>query len=231
MGLFVAALREERAAKMSKVSRDTLYEAVKEVLQGSVAKPRKFVESVELQISLKNYDPQKDKRFSGTVRLKTLPRPKFSVCVLGDQQHCDEAKAADMPHMDIEALKKLNKNKKLVKKLAKKYDAFLASESLIKQIPHILGPGLNKAGKFPTMITHGDNMVAKVEELKATIKFQLKKVLCLAVAVGNVSMQADDLAANIGLAINFLVSLLKKNWQNVRSLYIKSSMGPSQRLY
>ena len=45
------------------------------------------------------------------------PRPKFSVCVLGDQQHCDEAKAVDIPHMDIEALKKLNKNKKLVKKL------------------------------------------------------------------------------------------------------------------
>lgn len=53
-------------------------------------------------------------------RLKTLPRPKFSVCVLGDQQHCDEAKAAEIPHMDIEALKKLNKNKKLVKKLGNK---------------------------------------------------------------------------------------------------------------
>ena len=72
---------------------------------------------MELQISLKNYDPQKDKRFSGTVRLKSTPRPKFSMCVLGDQQHCDEAKAVDIPHMDIEALKKLNKNKKLVKKL------------------------------------------------------------------------------------------------------------------
>ena len=55
-------------------------------------------------------------------RLKSLPRPKFSVCVLGDQQHCDEAKAANMPHMDIEALKKLNKNKKLVKKLGKALD-------------------------------------------------------------------------------------------------------------
>uniref|UniRef100_A0A3B3CM18 Ribosomal protein n=1 Tax=Oryzias melastigma TaxID=30732 RepID=A0A3B3CM18_ORYME len=165
---------------MSKVSRDTLYEAVKEVLQGSVSKPRKFVESVELQISLKNYDPQKDKRFSGTVRLKTLPRPKFSVCVLGDQQHCDEAKAAAMPHMDIEALKKLNKNKKLVKKLAKKYDAFLASESLIKQIPRILGPGLNKAGKFPSLLTHNENLNTKVDEVKSTIKFQMKKVLCLA---------------------------------------------------
>ena len=38
-----------------------------------------------------------------------------------------------IPHMDIEVLKKLNK-KKLIKKLAKKYDAFLASESLIKQV-------------------------------------------------------------------------------------------------
>lgn len=59
---------------------------------------------------------------------------------------------------------------------AKKYDAFLASESLIRQIPRILGPGLNKAGKFPTPITHNESMTAKVEETKATIKFQMKKV-------------------------------------------------------
>ncbi|KAJ8373282.1 hypothetical protein AAFF_G00266930 [Aldrovandia affinis] len=213
-----------------KVSRDTLYEAVREVQAGSVTKPRKFVESVELQISLKNYDPQKDKRFSGTVRLKTTPRPKFSVCVLGDQQHCDEAKAAELPHMDIEALKKLNKNKKLVKKLAKKYDAFLASESLIKQIPRILGPGLNKAGKFPSLLTHNENLNTKVDEVKSTIKFQMKKVLCLAVAVGHVKMTEEELVYNIHLAVNFLVSLLKKNWQNVRALYIKSTMGKPQRL-
>ncbi|ELK28662.1 60S ribosomal protein L10a [Myotis davidii] len=87
---------------------------------------------VELQISLKNYDLHKDKC---TVKLKSTLQPKFSVCVLGAQQHCDEAKAMDISHMDIERPKKLNKNKKLVKKLAKKYDAFLASESLIKQIP------------------------------------------------------------------------------------------------
>lgn len=55
--------------------------------------------------------------------------------------------------MDVEALKKLNKNKKLVKKLAKKYHAFLASEAVIKQIPRLLGPGLNKAGKCYSTIT------------------------------------------------------------------------------
>ena len=40
----------------------------------------------------------------------------------------------DSPPIDIKVLKKL-KNKKLVKKLTKKYDAFLASDFLIKQIP------------------------------------------------------------------------------------------------
>lgn len=59
---------------------------------------------------------------------------------------------------------------------AKKYDAFLASDSLIKQIPRLLGPGLSKAGKFPTMLTHNDNLKQKVDEVKATIRFQMKKV-------------------------------------------------------
>ncbi|KAI4487483.1 60S ribosomal protein L10a [Polistes fuscatus] len=215
----------------SKVSRDTLYECVNAVLQNSKDKKRNFLETVELQIGLKNYDPQKDKRFSGTVKLKNIPRPKMQVCVLGDQQHCDEAKANNIPYMDAEALKKLNKNKKSVKKLAKKYDAFLASESLIKQIPRLLGPGLNKAGKFPGLLSHQESMVAKIDEVKATIKFQMKKVLCLSVAVGHVEMTPDELVQNVHLSINFLVSLLKKHWQNVRSLHIKSSMGPPQRLF
>merc|ERR1712122_33309 len=230
MGLFRLKFRSRRMA--SKVPKDTLKESVAELLKHSLeTKKRKFQETVDLQIGLKNYDPQKDKRFSGTVKPKHVPRPKFKVCVLGDQQHCDEAKSKGIACMSADDLKKLNKNKKLVKKLAKKYDAFLASESLIKQIPRLLGPGLNKAGKFPTLLQHGDNLDAKVNDLKSTIKFQMKKVLCLNVAVGNVQMAEDELIFNIHLAINFLVSLLKKHWQNVRSLYIKSTMGPSIRLY
>uniref|UniRef100_F1LDI6 Ribosomal protein n=1 Tax=Ascaris suum TaxID=6253 RepID=F1LDI6_ASCSU len=216
---------------MSKIPRDTLIECVGEVLKASQEKKRKFRETVELQVALKNYDPQKDKRFSGSVRLKNVPRPKMKVCILGDQQHCDEANANNIPCMNAEDLKKLNKNKKLIKKLAKSYDAFLASEALIKQIPRILGPGLNKAGKFPTVVAHSEPLAAKVEEIRSTIKFQMKKVLCLSVAVGHVEMTQDELVSNISLSINFLVSLLKKSWQNVRSLHIKSTMGPPQRLY
>merc|ERR1711931_282888 len=137
----------------------------------------------------------------------------MKLCIIGDERHIDEAKKLGLEHRSMDDLKKLNKDKKLVKKLAKKYDAFLASDTVIKTIPRVLGPGLNKAGKFPTMITHGDNMAQKVEDIKGTIKFQMKKVLCLAVAVGHVEMSEDELAQNVFLAVNFLVSLLKKNWQ------------------
>merc|ERR1711920_374054 len=216
----------------SKVSKETLFECVRECLTYSKeSKQRKFTETIDLQIGLKNYDPQKDKRFSGTIKLKHIPKPKYSVCIFGDQQHCDEAKAKGIPYMSAEDLKKLNKDKKKVKKLAKKYDAFMASESLIKQIPRLLGPGLNKAGKFPSLLTHADDIEAKINDLKSTIKFQMKKVLCLNVAIGNTNMTEDELVYNIHLAVNFLVSLLKKHRQNVRSLYIKSTMGPAQRLY
>lgn len=51
--------------------------------------------------------------------------------------------------MSSDDLKKLNKNKKLIKKLARKYDAFVASDTLIKQIPRLLGPGLSKGASPP----------------------------------------------------------------------------------
>ena len=113
------------------------------MLTQSEEKKRNFTESIELQIGLKNYDPQKDKRFSGTVKLAYMPRPQLKVCcvlsprwprlpvlsvhrlilssaqvcVLGDHKHCEEAKALGVDAMAVEDLKKLNKNKKLVKKL------------------------------------------------------------------------------------------------------------------
>ncbi|GAB2227114.1 hypothetical protein Droror1_Dr00008922 [Drosera rotundifolia] len=216
---------------MSKLQSEALREAIGLIKAEAEKKQRKFTETIELQIGLKNYDPQKDKRFSGAVKLPHIPRPKMKVCMLGDAQHVEEAEKIGLDYMDVEGLKKLNKNKKLVKKLAKKYHAFLASEAVIKQIPRLLGPGLNKAGKFPTLVTHQEPLEGKVNETKSTVKFQLKKVLCMGVAVGNCSMDDKQLFQNIQLSVNFLVSLLKKNWQNVRCLYLKSTMGKPQRIF
>jgi large subunit ribosomal protein L10Ae len=118
--------------------------------------------------------------------------------------------------------RRLNKNKKLVKKLAKKYDAFLSSETLIKQIPRLLGPGLSKgasfyllsrpanvyrciAGKFPTPISHSEDLSNKLNEVRSTIKFQLKKVLCLGVAIGHVQMTDDQVLGNVMLGARSVI--------------------------
>ncbi|KAI3835063.1 hypothetical protein MKX03_020357 [Papaver bracteatum] len=133
--------------------------------------------------------------------VQSYSRPKMKVCMLGDSQHVEE-------------------NKKLVKRLAKKFRTFLASEAVIKQIPRLLIPGLNKEGilllcscNFPTLVTHQESLEAKVNENKAMVKFQLKKVLCMGVAVGNFGMEEKQIFQNVQLSVNFLVSLLKRNWK------------------
>jgi len=228
---------------MSKLNSELLSQSVENLLkyaQGETinvrgndikGKKRNFVETIDLQVTLKNYDPQRDKRFSGTFRLPAIPKPNLRVCVLGSQSHCEKADQIGIDRMTIEDLKKFNKNKKIIKKFAKKYDAFLASGALLKQIPRILGPGLTKAGKFPTLLDENDNLQEKVDAQRATIKFQMKKVMCMSLAVANVSMTEAEISLNIQLAVNFLVSLLKKNWQNVKVLYIKSTMGPAFQIY
>lgn len=194
-------------------------------------KKRNFTETIEIQITLKNYDPQRDKRFSGTFKLPSIPRPNLKCCMLGNAAHCEQADRIGVAHMSVDDLKKLNKNKKLVKKLAKKYDFFLASNNMIKQIPRLLGPGLTKAGKFPTLLSSSDDMQAKIDEVRSTIKFQMKKVMCLNVAIANVDMDKQQVVVNTQLAANFLASLLKKQWQNIGQMYIKSTMGPPQQIF
>lgn len=212
---------------------DKIYARSIKKFQGKPVNTAGFIETIDLQIALKNYDPQKDKRIYGTIRLPFTPRPKFKVCIFGDAAHISEAEAAGIPTRSVEQLTLLKKDKKKVKKLAKQYGAFLASSTLIRKIPRLLGPGLNKAGKFPTAMAAGEDVADRVEGCRASVKFQLKskKSLCMGVAVGNIGLKKDELLQNVNLAINFLVSLLPKNWQQIKRIFIKSSQGPPQRVY
>ncbi|KAF7145464.1 hypothetical protein RHSIM_Rhsim04G0141000 [Rhododendron simsii] len=122
-------------------SSEALREAITQIPHDAREKKHKFTETIEHQIGSKNYDPQKDKHFSGLLRLPHIPHPKMKVCMLGDAQHVEEDEKRGLEYMDVEGLKKLNKNKKP----AKKSHAFLPSEDFIMQIFCLLGPGLNKA--------------------------------------------------------------------------------------
>ncbi len=142
----------------NKLNQAMITEGINHILKEK--KQRKFVETIELQIGLKDYDPQKDKRFAGTVRLPNIPRPKFKVCLIGDAKHIQEAKDKnlDIDVMEFDSLKNFNKDKKLVKKWAKKYQVLLASDTLVKKIPVVLGPILNRIGMFPQVVTHNEDL-------------------------------------------------------------------------
>merc|ERR1712113_232977 len=196
-------------------------------------KERKFKQTVELQVGIKDYDPQKDKRFAGTVTLPNIPRPKMKICFIADEKHADEAKAANLEAVDVvnmEFLKKFNKDKKLIKKWAKKYSVLLATDALVKKIPVVLGPVLNRIGMFPAPVTKNDPVQKKINDVRGQVKWQLKKVTNLNVAIGHQDMTDEQLRANIVMALNFLASLMKKQWHNMKSINIKETMGPSVKL-
>jgi large subunit ribosomal protein L10Ae len=109
----------------SKLSASSVRGSIKELLaDANGEKKRNFVETIELQIGLKNYDPQRDKRFSGTVkfavflfllrsgltfavyRLPNVPRPRMSICILADAADIDRAKQIELEYMSVDDLKK-----------------------------------------------------------------------------------------------------------------------------
>lgn len=226
-----SSARQDSESMNTKVSAETLYVCIEKVLLASQQKCRRFVETVDLQVVLKKCKAKEYRRVAGSIRLPHIPRRKFKVCVLGDADHCEEAEENQLDFLDLQSLKKWNKKNQPVKKLANKYRGLVASESVIKKFPRSIVSGLCKKGRFPTLLTHEESMMAKVEEVRATIKFKVKKVPFIGVPVGNVKMSPDMLAENISFAVNNIVPRLKRGWENVRSLRIKSTMGPSQKLY
>jgi large subunit ribosomal protein L10Ae len=60
---------------MSKINPDFLKKTIHDLL--TEKKPRKFLETVELQVGMRDYDP--DKRFNGSVRLPHVAYNKVRV--------------------------------------------------------------------------------------------------------------------------------------------------------
>ena len=122
---------------MSKLSNAQVREAIQKMLEER--KKRKFVESIDLQIMLRDYNPEKDKRFNSTTVLNHNCRSKMKVCLIGTILHIDAAKGLDIETASIDDLKKFNKEAKLIKKWARQFDVLLVSESISRQVTKLIG--------------------------------------------------------------------------------------------
>jgi large subunit ribosomal protein L10Ae len=143
----------------------------------------------------------------------------------------EEAQANEIPYIDVEGLKAFNKDKTKIKKWAKKYDILLASDNVGKQVNKLLGNVLVKMQRFPINLVEGEKIVSKIDELKKTVKFQSKKVNCMGTSIATVDMTEEEIRQNVTMSINFLVSLMKKGWQNVGTLHLKTSMGKAYTIF
>ena len=220
---------------MSKIGSEKMKTAIHEMLTTNRKKERKFKETIDLQIGLKDYDINKDKRFQGVVKLPFVVRPRLKICVIADAVHSEQCKKDNIDFITTDSLSKKvdpnDKKGKQLKKWCRHYKILFVSESIVGQLPKLGGKFFSKWGKFPFVIKGSEQVKAKVDEQLASVKFQLKKVLCLAVAVGNVDMTEEQIRQNLTMTINFLISLLKKGWNNIKSLYIKTTMGHPVSLF
>jgi len=216
---------------MTHLHQDTLRTTIKTLLTESQEKKRGFLQTVDLQVRLKGYNIAKDKRFIGSIKLPHVIRPNLRIGIMGNKLHCEQAVANKLPSYDLNTLANFNKEKKTIKYWAKKHHLFLASEDLVKHLNKTLGPAFNKTGKFPAPVRSSDNIMGSVEEAKRTAKFRLKKSIAFGLPVGNVGMTEKELYENIMLCVNYVASLLKKQWQSIGAIIIHPTMGKPHRIY
>ena len=213
---------------MSKISNDSIREGISKIL--GERKKRKFVETIDLQVMLRDYDPNKDKRFNSTCELNHPCRSNMKICLVGTINHIDQAKEIGMAYKSLDDLKKFNRDAKEIKKWARRFDLLLVSESIAKNVTRSIGRYITSIGKIPVQISDGEDVKDKAEEMMNTIRFRVKKYPWLGQGVGVDTLQEEEIRANVTKSLNFLASLLPKGWHNLKSVHIKTTMGKPFRL-
>lgn len=195
---------------MTKLTNVQINTSVEQALKDR--KERKFPETVELQIMLRDYNPDKEKKFNSTVVLNHPVKRQIKICVVGNIGHIDQAKNLKIDTQTIDEINLISKDSKLVKKWARKYDVILISDSLKLKFIKMVGKQVNSVGQQPVFILENETVESKVNELLKTVRFRIKKGPWLATAIACDNLSVDEIRQNIIRASNFLVSLLPKGW-------------------
>ena len=189
---------------------------------------RKFVESVDIAINLKDLNLQDPaKRFQMDVQLPH-PLPKeVKVCVVAEGTQFVEAESAGVARViSKEELENISRDQKLAKKISKQYDFFLASAPLMPLIGRNLGRFLGPRGKMPKPVPPNAPIGPLIKNYQSTIQIRLRQSPVIHARIGTVDMSSDAITENVLSVLRNIESKLEKGENNIKSIYIKTTMGP-----
>jgi len=203
--------------------------AVQKALDG--AKKRNFTESVELAINLKDVDLTIPKnRIQEDIILPYGRGKKVRICVIGGGELAFKAKDVADLVITPEELGALADDKKQAKKIANSTDYFIAEAPLMAVVGKRLGTVLGPRGKMPKPIPTGADPTGMIENLRRSVSVRTKDRKTFHAPVGTVTMPAEEVAENIEALLKRVEVRLEKGKMNIASAYVKTSMGPSERI-
>ena len=203
--------------------------AVQKALEG--AKKRNFVETVELAINLKDVDLSVPKnRITEDVILPNGRGKAVRVCVIGGGELALKAKDVADLVITPEELQTIADDKKQAKKIANSTNYFIAEAPLMAVVGKRLGTVLGPRGKMPKPIPPGADPTGMIESLRKTVSVRTKDRITFHAPVGTADMPVEQIAENIDALLKRIELKLEKGRMNIDSSYVKTTMGPSERL-
>ena len=207
-----------------------MIEAVKKAKEQS--KPRNFTQSIDMIINIKDLDVNKpENRFEEEVVLPNGRGKGVSVGVIADGDLTTQAKDAGVSLViqktDLEGY---GKDRKEAKKMANNIDFFIAQADLMPLVGRFLGPVLGRRKKMPRPVPAIIKLAPILERLENTIKVGVKQQPSIQVLIGTQDMADEQIAENMEAVLAILDRHLEKGRKQIKSMYIKTTMGSVVRV-
>lgn len=197
---------------------EKLLEKIKELREAS--KKRNFSQSIDLIISLKEFDIKKSENKINETFVLPNTHKESEVVIFADG--LKDSGCTVLTSSDTE---RLGKNKSAAKKLIGKTDFFLAEPKMMPMIGKLLGKLLAPRGLMPAVLGPGTPPNTLVNGLKKSIRIKIKDSPVIQCSVGNEKMPDEKISENIMAVLKFLETKLPKGEKNIGKILIKMTMG------
>jgi large subunit ribosomal protein L1 len=212
------------------LQRKDITEAV--VKARKAGKKRKFEQTFELAINLRELDMKRpENRVNIRVQLPNgIGGQKVLVFAGGDLALRARRSGADMIIEPAE-LNELAKDKKAAKKKLKDFDIFISEAPLMPTVGRVAGPILGPRGKMPTPVPPQAPVDTVIERERRAVVLRSRDKMFCHVMVGKEKMTDEQVTQNIETVLNNLVAATKRGYGNIKSIYLKTTMGEAVKLY